>query len=274
MNFLQLFIILILSVLSSPLLSVSSDRFEEKSAELITARLILNECQKVDSPYILRYEDKPFIVYPNVFSPKFFPDTYFFADHLTITPGETFLEIGSGTGLISIMAALRGAQQVTAVDINPEAVKNTTDNIFRHDLKQYFKVYLGDLFDPIPEDFRFDTIFWFVPFMHIDRDRASLSALERALFDPYYQGLERYLKEADRFLNPNGRLLLGFSSSHGDVGVLEELAQENGWDIQVIAQEEASLPVFPGLESTDAFTVMLIQLVPSQDQKQFEELGI
>ncbi len=54
---------------------------------------------------------KRFIAHPNVFSPKYFHDTKFFAENLPIKKDEDFLEIGCGTGVCSIFAAWKGAGQ-------------------------------------------------------------------------------------------------------------------------------------------------------------------
>lgn len=237
------------------------DQLEEKEKELSTIRFLLRENQRPEQSYSVRYQGKAFEVYPNVFSPRVFPDTYFFADHITIRPGESFLEIGSGTGLIAIMAALRGAGKVTAVDINPTAVTNTMQNVMRHEVKGMFKVLEGDIFDSIAKREKFDTIFWFAPMMHVDMDRRNLSLLEKSVFDPNYEGLRRYLSEAREYLKPNGRLLLGYSPSHGEVDVLRYLAEKNGWEILIIAKEKDELPWFPGVDQVDAIDVMLIQLV-------------
>lgn len=46
-----------------------------------------------------------------------------------LTPGMTVLDIGTGTGLIALMAAQRGALSVTAVEINPEAAAQACQNV-------------------------------------------------------------------------------------------------------------------------------------------------
>jgi len=56
-------------------------------------------------------------------------DTELFANNLPVVDGEEMLEIGPGTGVISITAAYKGAKKVVAIDINPDAVRNTQANI-------------------------------------------------------------------------------------------------------------------------------------------------
>lgn len=246
-------------------LNADNDEISEKPKELQTTRFILNQNQRAKEPYRIRYEGRDFVVYPDVFSPKYFPDTYWFEENVRIKPGDTFLEIGSGTGLISVMAAVNGAEKVTTVDISPIAVKNTTENAFLNHVAHKFRIYEGDVFDPIPDGQEFDVIFWFAPFMHVNIERDKLSYLEKSVFDPRYQSLRKYLSGARQYLRPNGRLLLGFSSSHGEIGVLKKLAKEYHWIVDVIAHEEEQIPLYSGIDQVDAITVMLIELKPESE---------
>jgi len=61
------------------------------------------------------------IIYPGVFSPKFFRDSEWYASQIgELVRGKSFLEVGSGTGLAVVWAGLSGASTVAATDINPE----------------------------------------------------------------------------------------------------------------------------------------------------------
>ena len=43
--------------------------------------------------------------------------------------GTKVLDMGCGTGILAIMAALRGARDITAIDIDPWCVENATENV-------------------------------------------------------------------------------------------------------------------------------------------------
>lgn len=104
-----------------------------------------------------------FLVYPGVFSPIYSSDTAWFAEKIVpFTKNKTFLEIGSGAGIIACLAANFGASNVVATDINPQAVKNTISNSKLHSLN--ISVREGSVFDPIDNDEKFDIIFWNHPF--------------------------------------------------------------------------------------------------------------
>jgi len=75
------------------------------------------------------FEGLKMTVMPGVFHPLLFHSSLILAKYLKKLPlkGKTFLEPGSGSGFISVLAAKYGAH-VTALDLNPLAVKNTLLN--------------------------------------------------------------------------------------------------------------------------------------------------
>ena len=54
--------------------------------------------------------------------------------HDTKKPPKTVLDVGTGTGILAMAAALFGAQEVLATDNDPEAVVVATENILRNGL--------------------------------------------------------------------------------------------------------------------------------------------
>ncbi|HWQ79137.1 MAG TPA: 50S ribosomal protein L11 methyltransferase [Anaerovoracaceae bacterium] len=63
-----------------------------------------------------------------------------------ITPGEdTVLDVGCGSGILSVASALLGAKEVTAVDIDPVAVEVTNENVELNRLAGKITVSEGDL---------------------------------------------------------------------------------------------------------------------------------
>lgn len=77
-----------------------------------------------------KYKNYNIKVIPGVFHPRFFSSTGFMLEFLEFMnfSKKKVLEIGSGSGLISIVAAGDGAH-VLAIDINPVAIKNTKMNV-------------------------------------------------------------------------------------------------------------------------------------------------
>jgi release factor glutamine methyltransferase len=71
-------------------------------------------------------------VFPGVWSPAYDWSGEFMISNFPNVKDKDVLEIGCGSGLISLYAAQAGAKRVTAVDINPKAVENTLLNFKTH----------------------------------------------------------------------------------------------------------------------------------------------
>lgn len=57
--------------------------------------------------------------------------------------GKKVLDMGCGTGVLSILASMKGATHITAIDINDWAYKNTIENTERNSIKN-ISVYKGN----------------------------------------------------------------------------------------------------------------------------------
>ena len=95
-------------------------------------------------------------VMPGVFHPGLFFSTKLLLEYISQNDlkDKTVLELGAGSGLISIYCARQNAK-VTATDINPTAVKNIIKNSELNNVK--LEVIESDLFDKI-EMRKFDYI--------------------------------------------------------------------------------------------------------------------
>ena len=76
--------------------------------------------------------------------------------------GKTVLDLGCGTGILSLAAALKGAKTVIAVDIDPQAVVNTTENVHRNGMENIISPVSGELYSMKPAcfDLVIANIFW------------------------------------------------------------------------------------------------------------------
>ena len=76
--------------------------------------------------------------------------------------GETVLEVGCGTGIVSLHCAAEGST-VDAVDINARAVECTLRNANDNGLK--VNAFESDLFSKVPERKKYDTIIFNPPYL-------------------------------------------------------------------------------------------------------------
>ena len=61
--------------------------------------------------------------------------------------GERVIDVGTGSGILAIGAALLGAREVTAIDIDPMAVKVARENIVHNGLQDKITALEGNLLD-------------------------------------------------------------------------------------------------------------------------------
>ncbi len=96
-----------------------------------------------------KYNDIPVKVLPGVFHPGLFFSTKILLKYLTglELKDKTLLELGAGTGLISIYSKKHNAN-VTATDVNPTAIKSIQLNAEKNNVK--LNIIQSDLFDNIP----------------------------------------------------------------------------------------------------------------------------
>ncbi|MFW5746581.1 MAG: HemK2/MTQ2 family protein methyltransferase [Nanoarchaeota archaeon] len=118
------------------------------------------------------------------------------------------LDMGCGSGILSLTAAGKGAQ-VTSADINPDAVRCTKQNAGRNDLA--VKAVHSDLFEQI--DQKFDLIICNSPYLPEDAHEVH-DALTTAISGGPggHEWCVRFLEKAQEYLLPGGQILLLFST--------------------------------------------------------------
>ncbi len=92
-----------------------------------------------------------------------------------IPPDASVLDLGCGTGVVSVFAAQQ-AGRVVAVDINPAAVRCARINALLNGVEGTVEVREGDLFTPVADE-RFDVIVFNPPYFR----GQPRSSFERAL---------------------------------------------------------------------------------------------
>jgi cyclopropane fatty-acyl-phospholipid synthase-like methyltransferase len=97
-------------------------------------------------------------VEPGVFAPtqgSFLVWKYLYREG--IGAHQRCLDIGCGTGLLTVQLARNGAAHVHGLDIAPAAVKNTMTNAFRNGVADRVSAAVQDLYPWVPEE-RYDVI--------------------------------------------------------------------------------------------------------------------
>ncbi len=72
-------------------------------------------------------------------------------------PNAAVLDLGCGSGILSIAATRMGAARVLALDIDPTASRTTSDNAAANGVSDRITVQTGSLADALSADMRFDV---------------------------------------------------------------------------------------------------------------------
>ncbi|MEZ6061056.1 MAG: 50S ribosomal protein L11 methyltransferase [Planctomycetaceae bacterium] len=148
--------------------------------------------------------------------------------------GKRVLEIGTGSGLISLCCLQAGAAHVLATDINPFAMKNSAFNAELLGFTERFEVRLvpqrsPDAWSVIREQERFDLIISNPPW---ENDK-PVTLAEFALYDPEFQLMKSLLDGLPDRLNPGGRALLAYGCVTA-IRRLQELAAERNLALRIL----------------------------------------
>ncbi|HSD76718.1 MAG TPA: HemK2/MTQ2 family protein methyltransferase [Solirubrobacteraceae bacterium] len=180
------------------------------------------------------------VTLPGVFSP--ISDSRMLADALreqTLPPHASVLDVCTGSGLLAVSAALRGARDVTAVDVSRRAVLTARLNARLNGVR--VRALRGWLFEPVGGR-RFDAIVSNPPYVPADDDELPARGVRRA-WDAGRDGrvlLDRLLDEAPAHLRPGGFLLVVHSSVIGRAETLRRMAA-GGLEPDVVGRRRGPL---------------------------------
>lgn len=198
---------------------------------------IYQRMRTLGKPYTLKCAGVELDVMRDVYAPNYFTDSEWFAKVVPEIVGNgSFLEIGTGTGIIAIKCAMNGAAKVVATDVNPDAIKNAKSNVEKHESN--IDVREGDVYAPINDDEVFDYIFWAHPFNNWHEPVTDM--LLRSGFDYQYESVRAYISGAKTHLTEKGRLLLG-SGESADLRTISDIAEENGY--RIVCLNEIEMPL-------------------------------
>lgn len=193
-------------------------------------RPILARYLRKDRPF--RYEGLELIILRSVFHPAFFGSSKVFAGFLQRQQlaAKKVLEIGCGSGLLSLVAAKAGAE-VTAVDINPSAIACSRANAQNNHLR--VEVVHSDIFQNLAKE-RFDIIIVNPPFFEGEAKENSSYAwycgTDYSFFQTFFRDLKTYIE-------PQARVWM-ILSEVCDLSPIQEIGLKHKYDMALIYQEK------------------------------------
>lgn len=167
------------------------------------------------------YKDLTLEVPESVYYPR--EDSLLLAKTLGNRHAGKVLDMGCGSGILSILLAKNN--DVTAVDINKDAVKAAIDNAEKN--KVSLKVMVSDLFVFIDDSY--DLIVFNAPYLPVENEDKQWSGGIKLI--------EKFISQAKPHLNKRGKILLLISSLTGEKAVLSAF-RDNGFSAQTIKREK------------------------------------
>ncbi|WP_419194584.1 methyltransferase [Novipirellula herctigrandis] len=166
------------------------------------------------------------------------------------------LEIGTGTGWLTLFCLDAGADSAVATDINPAAVANARFNAAQFGMSKALEVRLvptnaPSAFSVIGADERFDLIVSNPPW----EDAVPKEPSEHALYDPNFQLLDSLLKGLRQHLNPGGKALLAYGSTEG-IELLQQIAPK--YQLKTFVRDDRDLQELPAV----FLPAVVIEVVP------------
>ena len=182
-------------------------------------------------PRNYRYKDLTVIVNPGVFFPHFTISTKLLLEYLDDENlrNRSVLELGAGTGIISVRCAQNGAE-VTASDISLAAIENVKLNANRTGVD--VEVIYSDMFDDIPS--KFDLVIINPPYYPKNPETEAEKAWFCGAEFEYFKKLSNQLKS---HLSDNGKAIM-ILSEDCEIELITQILKQGGLTIQPIKEEK------------------------------------
>jgi len=185
------------------------------------------------------FADCVFNVLENVYEPA--EDSFFFAENLAIRDGGKVIDVGTGCGILGVIAAKK-ASRVVAIDVNPYAVMCARRNAEINGVADRVFFVQGDLFSPLRIRKEFDLILFNAPYLPSEEsEKNSCVGWAWAGGDSGKEVIDKFIREAPEYLKPTGEVLL-LQSTLSNVEETLQGFEEKGLGANIIAKQD--LPFF------------------------------
>ncbi len=179
-------------------------------------------------PRRYRHDGLDMIINPGVFHPGMYLSTQYFLAYIKDLPlvNRSCLELGAGSGLISLWCARAGANMV-ASDISSLAIDCLRENASRNGVD--LQVLASDLFDDIPPQ-QFDLIFINPPYYP---GTATDEAGHAWYCGPEFEYFQKLFRIMPDYVHAGSRVLMVLSEDC-ELDRIAALGAEQGWQMEEI----------------------------------------
>ena len=197
----------------------------------------------------VRFGKYIFDVWENVYEPA--EDSFLFAENLDVEKGVQVLDVGTGCGILGILAAEKAAM-VLAVDLNPYAIRCAKENSALNNVDSKMAFMQADLLAAFDENARFDLILFNAPYLPAAEHEAE-TWIGRSWAGGVNgrQVIDRFISQARLHLKTAGRVLLMQSTL---ANVEETIRKFGEYKLKARVKAERKLPFFETLALIEAKT--------------------
>lgn len=138
--------------------------------------------------------------------------------------GKTVLDMGTGTGVIAIVCARKGAEKVIAVDVSEKAIKNAEENILTSGLKN-IELMESNLYEKTS-----GTFHYICANLPIADDLWSLGEKTGSI-------IERFLVDSKSHLKQGGKIFIPWIST-SDIESIRAVARRLNYKEEILQEEK------------------------------------
>jgi len=188
-----------------------------------------------------------FVVPEGVYEPA--EDSFLFAENLEVKTGGVVLDLGTGSGILAVLAA-RKAGSVVAVDVNPYAVRCAKSNTKLNRVEDKISFLQANLFSAFDAKAKFDVILFNAPYLPSEKgEDATWIGRSWAGGVSGREVIDRFIFEVPTYLKSNGRILLMQSTL---TGVQETINGFSAVNLKATVKATQKLPFFETLTLIEA----------------------
>jgi release factor glutamine methyltransferase len=192
------------------------------------------------------FEKHAFDICEDVYEPA--EDSFLFAENLDVEKDAQVLDVGTGCGILGILAAEKAAY-VIAVDFNPYAIRCAKGNSVLNNVSNKIGFIQASLLAAFNESVRFDLIIFNAPYLPSECEEESWIGRSWAGGVNGREVIDRFISQAPSHLKLNGRILIMQSTLANVEATISQFCKHN---LKASIKAELKLPFFETLTLIEA----------------------